>query len=548
MTDASATERGRIAREIERRRTFAIISHPDAGKTTLTEKLLLYGGVVQLAGSVRAKRGRSATVSDWMEMERERGISITTSVLQFPYRGLQMNLLDTPGHADFSEDTYRTLHAVDGAVVLLDCAKGVESQTRKLFAVCRERAIPIFTFVNKMDRPGRDPFDLVGEIEDVLGIGVFPITWPIFRSGTFCGVYHRSEKAAFLFEGKGAHIGERAAAAQRYELDDPRLAAAVEEQGMARLREDLDLLEAAGDAFDTERFIAGQLSPMFFGSAMNNFGLEPFLDTFSTMMPAPRSREAVGKSIAVDGEFSGFIFKIQANMNRAHRDRLAFLRIVSGSYKDGMRVRLARTGKEVRLTNGMQFVAQERQVVEEAFAGDVVGVYDSGVFQVGDTLSAQAGITFPAIPSFAPEHFASLIVVDSLRRKQLTAGIEQLAYEGTIQLYREPRSRAGEAILGAVGRLQLEVAQYRLENEYNVQVRLESLPYTIARWVLQPDGTPVEVDWLARQTTTPVVLDVRNRPVVLFSDQWQLRALMKRLDTLVFAETASGALEAQTLS
>ena len=326
-----------VQHETARRRTFAIISHPDAGKTTLTEKLLLYGGAIQLAGAVKAKRGRANAVSDWMEMERERGISITTSVLQFPYRGLQMNLLDTPGHADFSEDTYRTLHAVDGAVMLLDCAKGVEAQTKKLFRVCRQRAIPIFTFVNKMDRPGRDPFELIGEVESVLGIGVYPITWPIFRGGTFRGVYHRVEQRVYLFDaGPRRLVARRRRRAPARRGHRPRRSGAREElerPGYKQLRDEAELLEAAGDGFDSERFEAGEVSPMFFGSAINNFGLEAFLETFCELMPPPRPRASDQGHVEPDAdEFTGFVFKIQANMDRAHRDRVAFVRICSGRY------------------------------------------------------------------------------------------------------------------------------------------------------------------------------------------------------------------------
>ena len=467
----------RRVQEVNRRKTFAIIAHPDAGKTTLTEKLLLYGGVIQLAGAVKAKRGRAAAVSDWMEMERERGISITTSVMQFPYRGLQMNLLDTPGHADFSEDTYRTLHAVDGAVMLLDCAKGVEAQTKKLFRVCKQRSIPIFTFVNKMDRPGRDAFELIGEVESVLGIGVFPITWPIFRGGTFRGVYHRSEHRVYLFDAHDASSSATSGAekppVKTTGLDDPMLETELGAEGYKQLRDEAELLEAAGDAFDKERFERGEVSPMFFGSAINNFGLEAFLETFCNLMPAPPPRATTdGELEATDPHFSGFVFKIQANMDRAHRDRVAFVRVCSGRFERGMKVRHVRTKREIRLANPTQFVAQDRSVVDEAFAGDVLGVYDPGVFEIGDTLTDGPEFTFEEIPSFAPEHFARLVMADPLRRKQLQKGIEQLAQEGTIQLYRPPDARTGDIVLGAVGQLQLEVVKHRLKAEYEVEVPL----------------------------------------------------------------------------
>jgi peptide chain release factor 3 len=535
----------RRVQEVNRRKTFAIISHPDAGKTTLTEKLLLYGGVIQLAGAVKAKRGRAAAVSDWMEMERERGISITTSVMQFPYRGLQMNLLDTPGHADFSEDTYRTLHAVDGAVMLLDCAKGVENQTKKLFRVCKQRNIPIFTFVNKMDRPGRDAFELIGEVESVLGIGVFPITWPIFRGGTFRGVYHRVEHRVYLFD--AAHASSSAAAGAEKApvkttgLDDPLLEKELEADGYKQLRDEAELLEAAGDAFDKKRFEHGDVSPMFFGSAINNFGLEAFLETFCNLMPAPPPRAtSAGDIEATDEHFSGFVFKIQSNMDRAHRDRVAFVRVCSGRFERGMKVRHVRTKREIRLANPTQFVAQERSVVDEAFAGDVLGVYDPGVFEIGDTVTDGPDFTFEEIPSFAPEHFARLVMADPLRRKQLQKGIEQLAQEGTIQLYRPPDARMGDIVLGAVGQLQLEVVKHRLKSEYEVEVRYEGINVMHARWITRKDGAEVDLQALIRARPGLVVVDVRGRPVILFSGDWQLNAAIQDLPDHVFAETARG--------
>jgi peptide chain release factor 3 len=531
--------------EIHRRRTFAIISHPDAGKTTLTEKLLLYGGVIQLAGAVRAKRGRSSAVSDWMEMERERGISITTSVLQFPYRGYQMNLLDTPGHADFSEDTYRTLHAVDGAVMLLDCAKGVESQTRKLFRVCRQRAIPIFTFVNKMDRPGRDAFDLVGEVESVLGIGVYPVTWPIFRGGTFRGVYHRLAKRVYLFDaahaGSSATLGAERPPVEVTGLDDPAVREALDEDGYRRLRGDAELLEAAGDGFDRERFLAGQLSPMFFGSAINNFGLEAFLGTFCELMPPPAAHASDQGPISPTlEEFSGFVFKIQANMDKAHRDRVAFVRICSGRMVRGMKAFHVRSGKELRLANPTQFLARDRNVVDEGWAGDVVGIHDPGNLEIGDTLTGGSRFSFESIPSFAPEHFTRLLLIDPMRRKQFGLGLQQLAQEGTIQLYRPPAGRAGDLVLGALGRLQFEVTQYRLRSEYGVEVVLESAPHQLARWVSRADGGPLDLDELSSAVEGMVVLDIRERPVVLFDREWALRSAEKFHPEYVMAETATG--------
>ncbi len=531
--------------QIARRRTFAIISHPDAGKTTLTEKLLLYGGVIQLAGAVKAKRGRASAVSDWMEMERERGISITTSVLQFPYRGLQMNLLDTPGHADFSEDTYRTLHAVDGAVMLLDSAKGVEAQTRKLFRVCRQRSIPIFTFVNKLDRPGRDAFDLIGEVENVLGIGVYPVTWPIFRSGVFRGVYHRLRQRVYLFEANRANSSSTAGSerppVEVTGIDDPALREELDDAGYDKLRHDAELLEMAGDSFDRERFEAGQLSPMFFGSAVNNFGLEAFLETFSELMPPPRARPSDAGPIEPSREeFSGFVFKIQANMDKAHRDRVAFVRICSGKMVRGMKVTHVRTGKEVRLASPTQFLARERSVVDESYAGDVVGIHDPGNFEIGDTLTGGSRFAFEGIPSFAPEHFRRLALVDPMRRKQFATGIEQLAQEGTVQLYRPPVGRAGDLVLGALGQLQFEVVKYRLEAEYGVEVRVEAVPWVLARWPSRVDGAPVDLEALQDAVEGMVVLDVRERPVVLFDRAWALQTAERVHPEYVFAETATG--------
>lgn len=536
-----------LAQEIRRRKTFAIISHPDAGKTTLTEKLLLYGGAIQLAGAVKAKRGRASALSDWMEMEKERGISITTSVMAFPYRGLVMNLLDTPGHADFSEDTYRTLHAVDGAVMLLDCAKGVETQTRKLFVVCKERRIPIFSFVNKMDRPGRDPFDLIGEVEDLLGIGVYPMTWPVWRGATFRGVYHRRDHEVHLFDaaraGSSAAQGAERAPVKVTGLDDPTLREELDSEGYARLREEAALLDEAGDAFDVARFLRGEVSPMFFGSAINNFGLQAFLDAFCELMPPPVARKTSGREVPPDDpEFTGFIFKIQANMNRAHRDRVAFLRVCSGHFERGMKVKLVRTGRELRLANPTTFLAQERTIVEEGYAGDVVGIFDPGAFEIGDTLTQRSSFQFEGIPSFAPEHFVRVLMVDPMRRKQLKAGLKALAQEGTIQLYHPPEGLHGEPILGAVGRLQLEVVKSRLDNEYDVAVRLEPIDCEFARWVTREDGSPVDLRAFDRERIGVPAVDVRDRAVVLFAGEWQLNSAKREFSGIVYHETARGIL------
>jgi peptide chain release factor 3 len=480
-----------------------------------------------------------------MEMERERGISITTSVLQFPYRGLQMNLLDTPGHADFSEDTYRTLHAVDGVVMILDCAKGVESQTRKLFRVCRQRSMPIFTLVNKMDRPGRDPFALVGEVESVLGIGVFPVTWPIFRDGRFRGVYHRLARTVHLFDESRAN-SSAAGGAERAPvtvtgIDDPLLVRELDDAGYQQLREDIELLADAGDEFDEERFGKGELSPMFFGSAINNFGVEAFLEGFASFMPGPAShRSDAGEIEPTRDELSAFVFKIQANMNRAHRDRVAFLRICSGRLQRGMKVYHQRTGREIRLANPTQFLAQDRTLVEDAFAGDVVGVHDPGIFRIGDTLTQGSRFAFEPIPSFAPEYFARHVLDNPLKRKQFVRGIEQLTQEGTIQLFRPRAAKAGDIILGAVGQLQLEVVRYRLEAEYGVDVRFTSVPYRHARWLSRKDGAPLDLDALERTGIGEIVLDRRDRPVALFDREWAVGIAEKYHPELELEETAEG--------
>ncbi|MDB4993189.1 MAG: Peptide chain release factor 3 [Myxococcaceae bacterium] len=531
-----------LAHEIATRRTFAIISHPDAGKTTLTEKLLLYGGAIQLAGAVKAKRGRAGAVSDWMEMERERGISITSSVLQFPYRGLHMNLLDTPGHADFSEDTYRTLHAADGAVMLLDCAKGVEAQTKKLFSVCKQRKMPIFTFVNKMDRPGREPFELIGEVENVLGIGVYPVTWPIYRGATFRGIYHRDSKKVYLFDKSlavsSALKGAEVAPVKVTGLDDPMLEQELDAEGYDRLREEAGLLEMAGDAFDEKKFLAGDVSPMFFGSAMNNFGLEAFLESFCERMPSPLGRESSKGFIEATSAFSALIFKIQANMDRSHRDRVAFMRVCSGRFERGMKVLHVRTKKQIRLANPTTFMAQERTIVEEGFAGDVLGIYDPGLFEIGDTLTAGADFAFEEIPSFAPEHFVRVGMLDPMRRKQLKKGLDQLAQEGTIQVYTP--ARGGDPILGAVGRLQIEVVKSRLRSEYDVDARLEQMDVEFARWVSRTDGADLDLLAFDRERCGIPALDVRGRPVVLFAGEWQLNSAKREFKGVAYAETARG--------
>jgi len=518
-----------IRSEVAQRRTFAIISHPDAGKTTLTEKLLLYGGALHMAGSVRQRRdGRHAT-SDWMEIERQRGISITTSVMQFPYRGFRLNLLDTPGHNDFSEDTYRTLAAADSAIMLLDSAKGVEPQTIKLFEVCRMRHIPIVTFINKLDRDGRDPLDLLDEIERVLGIPASPASWPIGSGVGFQGVFDRWTNQVLRFE-----RGESAAhkvAMQVTSLDDPDLRATIGDRAHGELSEALELLHGAGFDFDDQAFRKGELTPVFFGSALTNFGVEPFLDHFIELAPPPLPRVAAGGEVdPLTSDFSGFVFKIQANMDPMHRDRVAFVRVCSGRFVRGMDVVHERSGKTFAVKRSLQFRAQDRSSVEEAFAGDIVGVWDPGMLRIGDSLSAKGNIEFEGIPRFSPEHFVTVRLSEPFKRKQLKKGLEQLSEEGAVQVFFHRERLERDPILGAVGRLQFDVIQHRLKSEYDVDVRFEPVPSQHARWV---EGTfdPAELERLG---SVMCLQDVENRPLLLFENDFWLRQTIERNPTLHF--------------
>ena len=461
-----------ITEEVSRRRTFAIISHPDAGKTTLTEKLLLYGGAIHVAGQVSARKRQRAVTSDWMELERERGISITSTVLQFPYHGFTVNLLDTPGHQDFGEDTYRTLLAADSAVMLIDAAKGVEPQTKKLFAICRDRKIPLFTFINKMDRPSRDPLELLDELESVLGIGTYPMNWPLGNGETFRGVYDRRTRELQLFE-RSAHGATKA-------LDAGRRCARSQVEGAGR-RADLRSVRRGARACSKARarrsireaMLRGEITPVFFGSAVTNFGVQLFLDEFIEMSPAPAGRGIIDPS---DERFTGFVFKIQANMDPRHRDRIAFVRVCSGKFERDMTVRNERTGKDVRLARAMKLFADERESLEAAYAGDVVGLANPGVFAIGDTLYEGAPVVFPPIPSFAPEHFASVRSIDTSSYKSFGKGVAQLREEGAVQIFYPWGSTRTEPIFGVVGELQFEVAKYRLESEYGVKTHLSTLP------------------------------------------------------------------------
>jgi peptide chain release factor 3 len=513
-------QQARLRAAISSRRTFAIISHPDAGKTTLTEKLLLYGGALHLAGSVKRKGGGRAVTSDWMDIERQRGISVSSSVLQFDYADRRLNLLDTPGHNDFSEDTYRTLAAADTAIMLIDCVKGVEPQTIKLFQVCRLRGIPIVTFINKMDRVGKDPFDLMDEIERVLGVPCSPVSWPLGSGTAFSGIVDRWSNRLVMFErvdGGGAHrVPQRETT-----WDDPELLEALGPAELARTREEVALLETAGNPFDAERFQAGEVTPVFFGSAMNNFGLEPFLDRFVELATPPRIRKtSVGSLAPDDPAFSGFVFKIQANMDPQHRDRIAFVRICSGKFTRGMEVRHVRTGKSLSLTRPVQFMAQERTIVDEAFSGDIIGLWDPGLLRIGDSLSEGPPVEFEGIPRFSPEHFVRMRLDDPLRRKQLKKGLEQLSEEGAVQLFFDRQRIERDPILGAVGLLQFEIIEHRLAGEYRVKAGFERLPYRFARWIEGDDLQLERFELPGRQTC---VFDVEGRPCVLFESEWLMR-------------------------
>lgn len=508
--------------EIQKRRTFAIISHPDAGKTTLTEKLLLYGGAVHEAGSVKARKSARHATSDWMAMEQERGISISTSVMHFEWAGCEMNLLDTPGHNDFSEDTYRTLAAADSAIMLIDAVKGVEPQTIKLFKVCRMRGIPIVTFINKMDREGRDPLELLSEIEDVLGIPTSPATWPVGQGKNFVGVYDRWHKRLLKFE--RAAGGSNRVPIVEGSLDDPALKSEIGQRAYDDLKDGLELLDGAGSDFDRDAFLSGQMSPVFFGSALTNFGVEPFLDSFIDLAPAPRDRlTESGDVVAPDDEaFSGFVFKIQANMDPRHRDRIAFFRICSGRFERGMQATLQRTNAKLTLSKSLMFMAQERSNVDEAFAGDIVGLWDSGQLHIGDTLYTGKAVRYEGIPRFSPEHFVRVVLRDPLKRKQLKKGLDELSEEGAVQVFYDLERMERDPILGAVGRLQFDVVQNRLQNEYNVNVSFDALPYQHARWI---DGSldPAEI---SRRSGTLCLRDIEERLIVLFSSEWMMQRII----------------------
>jgi len=525
----SVSLKDEIIQEVEKRRTFAIIAHPDAGKTTLTEKLLLFGGAIREAGSVKARKASRHATSDWMEIEKQRGISVTSSVMQFDYKGHRVNILDTPGHQDFSEDTYRTLTAADCAVMLIDVAKGVEPQTIKLFQVCSKRGIPIFTFINKLDREGKNPFDLMEELERVLGIRSVPMNWPIGMGRDLCGVYDRMKNQVELFNGKDHSTIE---VRKVDDYNDPIIREMAGDFLTDQLTADLELLDVAGDPFDLEKVSRGELTPVFFGSAVNNFGVQTFLDNFLQLAPKPTPRKSEDGLIEPTSEkFTGYVFKIQANMNPAHRDRIAFLRICSGRFDRGMSVKHVRAGKDIKLSQPQQFLAQDRDIVESAYPGDIIGLFDPGIFRIGDSLSQGGNVVFNELPTFSPEIFAKVTIKNALKQKQYQKGVDQLTEEGTIQVFRT--ISFDDMILGVVGQLQFEVFEYRMRAEYGVEVQLQRMSYQFARWIIDDNIDPSKF-----RINSTLVKDKKDNYVVLFENEYAMRTAMEKNPTAKFLETA----------
>ena len=522
-----------IREEIEKRRTFAIISHPDAGKTTLTEKFLLYGGAINLAGTVKGRKAAKHAVSDWMEIEKERGISVTSSAMQFEFGGNIINILDTPGHQDFSEDTYRTLMAADSAVMVIDGSKGVEAQTIKLFKVCVMRGIPIFTFINKFDREARDPFELLSEIEEVLGIHTCPVNWPIGCGKNFKGVYERDSQNVITF--KAEMGGAKELETHEYHIDAPELKDAIGFIIYDKLNEDIELLDGAADELDLDKVLHGKLSPVFFGSALTNFGVEPFLKHFLKMTTPPLPRKSdQGVIDPADEAFSAFVFKIQANMNKAHRDRIAFMRICSGRFERDKEYYHVQGAKSLRLAQPQQLMASDRAIIDEAYAGDIIGVFDPGIFSIGDTICEKGmNVCFEGIPTFAPEHFAAVERVDTMKRKQFEKGIMQIAQEGAIQIFHEPYTGVEEVIVGVVGVLQFEVLEYRLKNEYGVAIRRSDLPYGYIRWIASRDADPKA---MTLTSDTKWVQDLKGNNLLLFASEWNIQWALERNEGLQLTE------------
>lgn len=521
--------------QVDRRRTFAIISHPDAGKTTITEQILWNGGVIREAGQVKGKSGSKAATSDWMTLEKERGVSITSSVMQFEFRGLVINLLDTPGHKDFGEDTYRTLMAADCAAMLIDAAKGVETQTQKLYEVCRLRKIPIFTFANKMDREGKEPLALIDDVENTLGIKCYPVTWPIGMGDRFKGLYHRLQNKVYFFK-----RGEEKPEVMDVEgPNDPKIKEWVaNEEVLSTFLEEIELLEIALGPLEAEEFLAGKVSPMTFGSAKYNWGVDLFLDLFSQYAPAPPTRHAQEGDIPpYTKDFSGFVFKIQANMDRKHRDRVAFVRVCSGKFERGMKVRHMRLDRELRLAYANQFLAQERETVDEAYPGDIVGIIDTGNFQIGDSITSGKKITYDGIPRFSPERFGKVSIKDPLKRKQLQKAISQLSEEGTIQLFYDPFFGQQDPVIGVVGELQFDVLMFRLNDEYRLEAKLERLPLEVARWPVHKETGDLYREPI--KGAQKVYVDAYDQPVVLLEKEWDLNWLRKENPDIDFRISGS---------
>ena len=523
--------------EIAKRRTLAIISHPDAGKTTLTEKLLLYGGAMQLAGAVTARRKEQSTASDWMEIERQRGISVNSTVLQFNYNDFCLNLLDTPGHKDFSEDTYRVLMAVDAVIMILDAAKGIESQTLKLFEICRLRQIPIFTFINKMDRPAQEPLSLLDEIERGLQIHVCPMNWPLGDGKAFRGVYDRGEKHLHLFERVPG--GSYRAPVTMMDASDAGLSELVDAQLLAKFRDELSMLDGVAAPFNEKEVLAGDLTPVFFGSAMNNFGVQLLLDGFLALSRPPRPQKTLSGMIdAADPRFSGFIFKIQSNMDPKHRDQIAFLRICSGKFERDMRVLHQRTGKSVRLSSSHKVLGRERETMDEAYAGDVIGIVGHTEFRIGDTLTTDPKISYREMPRFAPEHFAFPLCADTAHFKRFRTGLEHLLQEGVVQTFALPGAPSGAPLLGAVGPLQFEVLKHRLEAEYGASARLEAASWKLVRWIGK-DCAPIETDSLP--SGARLAHDSAGAPVIFFAQEWDCKYFLDRNPKAVLTHLPVGA-------
>lgn len=523
-----------LSKQISRRRTFAIISHPDAGKTTLTEKLLLYSGKIRTAGMVRGRKGRKLATSDWMSLEQERGISITASAMQFIYKDVVINILDTPGHEDFSEDTYRTLTAADCAIMVIDAAKGVEKQTRKLFEVCKLRNIPVLTFINKMDMPGRDPLDLMDEVEKVLGIHSFAYNWPIGSGKLFCGVYDRTERQCQLFNRTASGGSERAQMSQG-PLEEQKIMPLIGEEDFTKLKNDLILLEEAGNNFNQEAFLSGKVTPIFFASALSNYGIEPFFDAFIHLAPSPCGRSAdsyTGEEIFIDPvktPFSAYVFKIQSNMDRNHRDSMAFLRICSGEFEKDMAVKHHRLKRSIRLARPQSMFAGERITLSNAVAGDIVGVINPGVFFIGDTVSITGGFDFKPLPQFQPEIFAKITPKDVSKRKAFDKGIKQLAAEGVVQIL-YTQDDFDSLIYGAVGKLQFEVIQYRLKDEYQTETTLSFLPYQCSAWIIG------DISTYKKSFNSILVQDKADKYMGLFASTWEKNHVIKENPSLEFKD------------